>query len=152
MMLFFTAVSPVWGILVACTRCTYFELFFSPQIWTANIHDCIQTNLEPIMGASYHTYHHLYYNCNCKCAPCSRGPPVIRIKCIYVGLFQMQMVNFSFSGTGSMERYVCHTAVVGTDLMDRRTRENERKNCSAEPRVPFLTLPLLALRINDHLP
>eukprot|EP01138_Halocafeteria_seosinensis_P003457 gb/GECG01003533.1/.p1 GENE.gb/GECG01003533.1/~~gb/GECG01003533.1/.p1 ORF type:complete len:335 (+),score=18.83 gb/GECG01003533.1/:1-1005(+) len=49
---------------IPCNFLTHQLMLFFTAIWTANIHDCIQTNLEPIMGASYHTYHHLYYNCN----------------------------------------------------------------------------------------
>ena len=37
---------------------------FSPRVWTASIHDCIDLRMEPIMGAGYHTIHHTSYKHN----------------------------------------------------------------------------------------
>ncbi|XP_052195756.1 delta(7)-sterol-C5(6)-desaturase-like [Diospyros lotus] len=39
-------------------------LLFMEGIWTANIHDCIDGKLWPIMGAGYHTIHHVTYRHN----------------------------------------------------------------------------------------
>ena len=56
------AVPYVWTLFL--TPCHYFThelLLFFTGIWTANIHDCIDGDCEPIMGAAYHTIHHTTY-------------------------------------------------------------------------------------------
>ncbi|CAL5367309.1 unnamed protein product [Camellia sinensis] len=34
-------------------------LLFAEGVWTTNIHDCIHAKLWPVMGAGYHTIHHI---------------------------------------------------------------------------------------------
>ncbi|KAH7850886.1 hypothetical protein Vadar_004192 [Vaccinium darrowii] len=43
---------------------THIFLLFVEAIWTANIHDCIHGKLWPVMGAGYHTIHHITYRHN----------------------------------------------------------------------------------------
>ncbi|KAI5559260.1 hypothetical protein BDE02_17G098000 [Populus trichocarpa] len=43
---------------------SHIALLFIEAVWTANIHDCINANLWPIMGAGYHTIHHTTYKHN----------------------------------------------------------------------------------------
>ncbi|XP_044506554.1 delta(7)-sterol-C5(6)-desaturase 1-like [Mangifera indica] len=43
---------------------THLGLLFLEAIWTANIHDCINGKLWPVMGAAYHTIHHTTYRHN----------------------------------------------------------------------------------------
>ncbi|KAI9379579.1 hypothetical protein POPTR_017G116600v4 [Populus trichocarpa] len=43
---------------------SHIALLFIEAVWTANIHDCINGNLWPIMGAGYHTIHHTTYKHN----------------------------------------------------------------------------------------
>ncbi|KAJ0042791.1 hypothetical protein Pint_18750 [Pistacia integerrima] len=43
---------------------THIGLLFLEAIWTANIHDCINGKLWPVMGAAYHTIHHTTYRHN----------------------------------------------------------------------------------------
>ncbi|KAJ8436627.1 hypothetical protein Cgig2_029873 [Carnegiea gigantea] len=43
---------------------THIALFFLEGVWTANIHDCIHGKLWPVMGAGYHTIHHITYRHN----------------------------------------------------------------------------------------
>jgi Delta7-sterol 5-desaturase len=55
----------VWSLFL--TPCHYFThevLLFLTGVWTANIHDCIDGECEPIMGAAYHTIHHITYKHN----------------------------------------------------------------------------------------
>ncbi|CAM0879020.1 unnamed protein product [Alopecurus aequalis] len=66
---------PVDGILLAMPHVvapflfpTHFRtnvaLLFMEAIWTANIHDCIDGKIWPVMGAGYHTIHHTTYRHN----------------------------------------------------------------------------------------
>ena len=69
------AVPYVWTLFL--TPCHYFThelLLFFTGIWTANIHDCIDGDCEPIMGAAYHTIHHTTYRHNYG-APRPAPPP-----------------------------------------------------------------------------
>ncbi|KAK9105806.1 hypothetical protein Scep_022650 [Stephania cephalantha] len=43
---------------------SHIALIFIEGIWTANIHDCIDGKIWPIMGAAYHTIHHTTYRHN----------------------------------------------------------------------------------------
>jgi Delta7-sterol 5-desaturase len=43
---------------------THEILLFLTALWTANIHDNINGNLLPIMGAGWHTIHHTSYKQN----------------------------------------------------------------------------------------
>lgn len=43
---------------------THVLLLFIEAIWTANIHDCIDGKIWPVMGAAYHTIHHTTYRHN----------------------------------------------------------------------------------------
>lgn len=43
---------------------THIILLFMEGIWTANIHDCINGKIWPVMGAAYHTIHHTTYRHN----------------------------------------------------------------------------------------
>lgn len=43
---------------------THILLLFLEAIWTANIHDCIDGKIWPVMGAAYHTIHHTTYRHN----------------------------------------------------------------------------------------
>ena len=55
----------VWSLFL--TPCHYFThevLLFLTGVWTANIHDSIDGQTEPIMGAAYHTIHHVTYKHN----------------------------------------------------------------------------------------
>ncbi|XP_028057465.1 delta(7)-sterol-C5(6)-desaturase-like [Camellia sinensis] len=40
---------------------THIFLVFLELLWTVNIHDCINAKLWPVMGAGYHTVHHITY-------------------------------------------------------------------------------------------
>jgi lathosterol oxidase len=66
---------PVDGILLAMPHVfapfllpTHFRtniaLLFMEALWTANIHDCIDGKIWPVMGAGYHTIHHTTYRHN----------------------------------------------------------------------------------------
>jgi len=55
----------VWALFL--TPCHYFThevLLFCTGLWTANIHDCIDGDCEPVMGAAYHAIHHTTYKHN----------------------------------------------------------------------------------------
>ncbi|KAK1423477.1 hypothetical protein QVD17_18780 [Tagetes erecta] len=43
---------------------THLGLLFIEAIWTANIHDCVDGKIWPVMGAGYHTIHHTTYRHN----------------------------------------------------------------------------------------
>ncbi|KAJ0692369.1 putative delta(7)-sterol 5(6)-desaturase [Helianthus annuus] len=43
---------------------THIGLLFIEAIWTANIHDCVDGKIWPVMGAGYHTIHHTTYRHN----------------------------------------------------------------------------------------
>mmetsp|Transcript_40805 Transcript_40805/g.86830 ORF Transcript_40805/g.86830 Transcript_40805/m.86830 type:complete len:378 (-) Transcript_40805:151-1284(-) len=43
---------------------TYEMMLFTTAIWTTNIHDCVEVECPPIMGAGYHTIHHTTYRHN----------------------------------------------------------------------------------------
>ena len=43
---------------------THLLLLFAEGIWTTNIHDNIHAGIFPIMGAGYHTIHHVTYKHN----------------------------------------------------------------------------------------
>ncbi|KAH7847446.1 hypothetical protein Vadar_026161 [Vaccinium darrowii] len=43
---------------------THLILIFMEAIWAANLHDCINVKLWPVMGAGYHTIHHITYRHN----------------------------------------------------------------------------------------
>jgi Delta7-sterol 5-desaturase len=43
---------------------THEFLLFATALWTANIHDNINGNVQPIMGAGWHTIHHTSYRHN----------------------------------------------------------------------------------------
>lgn len=43
---------------------TFEIMLFGTGIWTTNIHDCIEVDCQPIMGAGYHTIHHTTYRHN----------------------------------------------------------------------------------------
>lgn len=43
---------------------THEVLLFCTAIWTTNIHDTLQGNTEPAMGAKYHEIHHTDYKHN----------------------------------------------------------------------------------------
>ena len=45
--------------LVPTHLTTHLTISFFGAIWTANIHDCIDEKLWPIMGGGYHMIHHL---------------------------------------------------------------------------------------------
>ncbi len=40
---------------------THELLLFFTAVWTANIHDTLLGDTEPVMGSKYHTYHHTAY-------------------------------------------------------------------------------------------
>jgi lathosterol oxidase len=68
------AVPYVWTLFfVPCHYFTHEVLLFLTGVWTANIHDCIHGQCEPIMGAAYHTIHHTTYKHKCVRAlrPCA---------------------------------------------------------------------------------
>nr|GLL19268.1 delta(7)-sterol-C5(6)-desaturase-like [Ipomoea trifida] len=50
--------------LVPTHLTTHIILLFVEGVWTANIHDCIDGKVWPIMGAAYHTIHHTTYRHN----------------------------------------------------------------------------------------
>ncbi|XP_019173008.1 PREDICTED: putative Delta(7)-sterol-C5(6)-desaturase 2 [Ipomoea nil] len=50
--------------LVPTHLMTHIILLFVEGVWTANIHDCIDGKVWPIMGAAYHTVHHTTYRHN----------------------------------------------------------------------------------------
>ncbi|KAL9269178.1 Delta(7)-sterol-C5(6)-desaturase-like protein [Drosera capensis] len=50
--------------LVPAHLTTHIALLFIEAIWTANIHDCIDGKMWPVMGAAYHTIHHTTYRHN----------------------------------------------------------------------------------------
>ncbi|GMH27201.1 hypothetical protein Nepgr_029044 [Nepenthes gracilis] len=69
------ALHPIDGILQAVPHfvalflvpshlTTHIALLFLEGIWTANIHDCIDGKIWPVMGAAYHTIHHTTYRHN----------------------------------------------------------------------------------------
>lgn len=59
------AVPYVWSLfLIPMHYWTHLVLLFFTGVWTANIHDCIHGNCDPIMGAGYHAIHHLTYRHN----------------------------------------------------------------------------------------
>jgi lathosterol oxidase len=67
------AVPYVWTLfLVPCHYFTHEVLLFLTGVWTANIHDCIHGQCEPIMGAAYHTIHHTTYKHKCVRRPTLR--------------------------------------------------------------------------------
>lgn len=43
---------------------THIALLFMEAVWTANIHDCIDGKIWPVMGAAFHTIHHTTYRHN----------------------------------------------------------------------------------------
>ena len=43
---------------------TYELMLFGTGVWTTNIHDCVEVECQPIMGAGYHTIHHTTYRHN----------------------------------------------------------------------------------------
>lgn len=43
---------------------TMFAMLFATALWTATIHDAVPKQLEPMMGAGYHTIHHEQFNYN----------------------------------------------------------------------------------------
>lgn len=43
---------------------TYELMLFGTGVWTTSIHDCIEVECQPIMGAGYHTIHHTTYRHN----------------------------------------------------------------------------------------
>ena len=43
---------------------TYELMLFGTAVWTTNIHDNIDGDCAPIMGAAYHTIHHTTYRHN----------------------------------------------------------------------------------------
>ncbi|EFN51518.1 hypothetical protein CHLNCDRAFT_37407 [Chlorella variabilis] len=43
---------------------THEMLLFFTSIWTTNIHDNLHAKIAPVMGAGYHTIHHVLYNYN----------------------------------------------------------------------------------------
>nr|XP_043607831.1 delta(7)-sterol-C5(6)-desaturase-like [Erigeron canadensis] len=43
---------------------SHIALLFIEAIWTANIHDCVDGKVWPVMGAAYHTIHHTTYRHN----------------------------------------------------------------------------------------
>jgi len=50
--------------LVPCHYITHLLMLFFTGIWSTNIHDAVPGNIEPIMGAKYHTVHHTHYHYN----------------------------------------------------------------------------------------
>ncbi|XP_078431845.1 delta(7)-sterol-C5(6)-desaturase-like [Wolffia australiana] len=59
------AVPHVIAIFIVPTHfMTHMLLFFCEGVWTANIHDCIDGKVWPVMGAGYHTIHHTTYRHN----------------------------------------------------------------------------------------
>eukprot|EP00899_Mesostigma_viride_P006889 jgi/Mesvir1/16200/Mv08462-RA.1 len=50
--------------LIPMHHFTHTLLLFATGVWTTNIHDCIHGNLWPVMGAGYHTIHHITYKHN----------------------------------------------------------------------------------------
>ncbi|KAF7129168.1 hypothetical protein RHSIM_Rhsim10G0068800 [Rhododendron simsii] len=43
---------------------THLVLLFMEGVWATNLHDCINVKLWPVMGAGYHTIHHITYRHN----------------------------------------------------------------------------------------
>ncbi|KAK4792611.1 hypothetical protein SAY86_023046 [Trapa natans] len=43
---------------------THMALLFLDGVWAANVHDCIDGKVWPVMGAGYHTIHHTTYRHN----------------------------------------------------------------------------------------
>ncbi|XP_039021710.1 delta(7)-sterol-C5(6)-desaturase-like [Hibiscus syriacus] len=69
------AIHPLDGILEATPHVitlfivpthftTHLGLMLFESIWAMNIHDCIHGNLRAVMGAGYHTVHHITYRHN----------------------------------------------------------------------------------------
>ena len=59
------AVPYAWGLFfIPMHFLTHELLLFATAVWTTNIHDCIDGQCEPIMGAAYHTIHHTTYKHN----------------------------------------------------------------------------------------
>ncbi|KAL9255420.1 Delta(7)-sterol-C5(6)-desaturase-like protein [Drosera capensis] len=50
--------------LVPAHLTTHVAILFIEAIWTANIHDCIDGKMCPVMDAAYHTIHHTTYRHN----------------------------------------------------------------------------------------
>uniref|UniRef100_A0A6U4LI48 Fatty acid hydroxylase domain-containing protein n=2 Tax=Phaeomonas parva TaxID=124430 RepID=A0A6U4LI48_9STRA len=51
-------------LFVPCHYLTHLIMLFFTGIWATNIHDAIDGDTEPIMGAKYHTIHHTHFSCN----------------------------------------------------------------------------------------
>nr|XP_043639096.1 delta(7)-sterol-C5(6)-desaturase-like [Erigeron canadensis] len=43
---------------------SHIALLFIEAIWAANVHDCVDGKVWPVMGAAYHTIHHTTYHHN----------------------------------------------------------------------------------------
>ena len=50
--------------LVPCHYLTHIALLFLTAVWATNIHDAVDFECWPIMGAKYHTRHHTHYHVN----------------------------------------------------------------------------------------
>ena len=46
---------------VPCHYLTHFGMLFFTAIWATYIHDAMDWNVDPVMGAKYHTVHHTHY-------------------------------------------------------------------------------------------
>jgi lathosterol oxidase len=53
-----------WLLFVPCHYLTHCALLFFTGVWATNIHDSVDGDTEPFMGAKYHTMHHTHYHCN----------------------------------------------------------------------------------------
>ncbi|QDZ20109.1 sterol desaturase [Chloropicon primus] len=59
------AVPYFWTLFVFPMHALTYELMlFGTAVWTTNIHDCVEVECQPIMGAGYHTIHHTTYRHN----------------------------------------------------------------------------------------
>ena len=59
------AIPYFWTLFVFPMHALTYELMlFSTAVWTTNIHDCVEVECQPIMGAGYHTIHHTTYRHN----------------------------------------------------------------------------------------
>ena len=59
------AIPYFWTLFVIPMHSLTYELMlFGTGVWTTNIHDCIEVECQPIMGAGYHTIHHTTYRHN----------------------------------------------------------------------------------------
>jgi len=59
------AIPYFWTLFIIPMHALTYELMlFGTAVWTTNIHDCVEVECQPIMGAGYHTIHHTTYRHN----------------------------------------------------------------------------------------